>query len=530
MDDISKEISDEERQKESTENKPQISQGENKEKKICLLKTETNNNNNLNYLENKNRGEINNLLSINNNNITQNLNFSDFFEKKPYFNNINFNCNNNKNNTVHFFGFDKNINNDYINKSTISNDIKDNEFFRNKNEINNLNNNYPINLINVKQIFNIYPNENKEYYKNKIKDNYYYNTNIGNIPVIIHNNNDIHINFQKKDNLAYKSLNINNNPSKHLKNVDKMKIITNIEIILALLSNYKGSIFLQDILTNVDNKEISILLATIYPKISKIMCLEYGNYFIQKLIKKMSVEQKLKVYQIIENDFLFIAIDKSGTHAIQCLIDYIQSPLEQIYLEKLLNKNLLLLFNNENSYHIIMKIILEKPENERSNINLFFVTNVEKIVINPYGAYCGTKFLMNNINLNLRLILIKNIQNNIKILIFNKNSCSFLILAIKQFGINDFEFIIQEIQNNLSFLSLHPTANSFVCKIFYFLKNCENSKINSIIWNIYRNDSLIKALCSHKNGNKLIKQLMEYSNNTQKKYIKAKLSLIKTFN
>ena len=154
MDDISKEISDEERQKESTENKPQISQGENKEKKICLLKTETNNNNNLNYLENKNRGEINNLLSINNNNITQNLNFSDFFEKKPYFNNINFNCNNNKNNTVHFFGFDKNINNDYINKSTISNDIKDNEFFRNKNEINNLNNNYPINLINVKQIFN----------------------------------------------------------------------------------------------------------------------------------------------------------------------------------------------------------------------------------------------------------------------------------------------------------------------------------------------------------------------------------------
>ena len=527
MDDILKEISDENSQKESTENKPQISLKENKEKKIWPSKEEINNNNDINYIENKNRGEINNLLKINNNNIAPNLKFPDFFEQKSYFNNINFNINDNKNNTVNQFYFDKTINNNYINENKISNDINNNEQYLKKIEVNNLNNSYPINFIKVKQIFNILPNERKESPNNKIKDDYYYKTNFGNN---IHYNNDININFPKKNNLIYKSLNINNNPSKHLKNIDKVKIITNIEIILALLSNFKGSIFLQDILASIDNEEISVLLTTIYPQISKIMCLEYGNYFIQKLIKKLNVQQRLNIYQIIENDFLNIAIDKSGTHTIQCLIDYIQSPLEQMYLEKLLNKNMLLLFNHENSYHIIMKIILEKPENQRNNINFFFVTNVEKIVINPYGAYCGTKFLLNNTNLNLRLILIKNIQNNIKILIFNKNSCSFLILAIKQFGINNFEFIIQEIHNNLSFLSLHPIANSFICKIFYILKNSENSKINSIIWNIYRNDNLIKALSSHKNGNKLLKQLMEYSNNTQKKYIKAKLSFIKTFN
>ena len=56
MDDIPKEIFDEESQKESTENKPQISPGENKEKKIWLSKTETNNNNDINYIGNKNRG------------------------------------------------------------------------------------------------------------------------------------------------------------------------------------------------------------------------------------------------------------------------------------------------------------------------------------------------------------------------------------------------------------------------------------------------------------------------------------------
>ena len=260
MDDIPKEIFDEESQKESTENKPQISPGENKEKKIWLSKTETNNNNDINYIGNKNRGEINNLLEINNNNITPNLNFQDFFENKSYFNNINFNINDNINNTVNQYGFDKIINNSCINKNKINDNINNNDQFRKKIEINSINNSYPINFINVKQIFNIYPNERTESPKNKINDDYYYKANIGNN---INHNKDMNINFPKKDNLIYKSLNINNNPSKHLKNVDKMKIIINIDIILALLSNFKGSIFLQDILTSIDNKEIAILLTTI---------------------------------------------------------------------------------------------------------------------------------------------------------------------------------------------------------------------------------------------------------------------------
>ena len=87
---------------------------------------------------------------------------------------------------------------------------------------------------------------------------------------------------------------------------------------------------------------------------------------------------------------------------------------------------MLLLFTNENGYHIIMKIFLEKNENQRNNINLFLIANIE----NPYGVYCAHKFIINNYDLNLRVLLIKNMQNNIKNLIFNKNSCSVLLIAI----------------------------------------------------------------------------------------------------
>jgi hypothetical protein len=333
-------------------------------------------------------------------------------------------------------------------------------------------------------------------------------------------------------NINKKVQNINNNTNKiiPLKKEQIDLIICDISIILNCLSNYKGSIFLQNALLFIDDKELTILLNTISSYLARIMCMEYGNYFIQKLIKKLNVQQRINIYQIIENEFLFISINKSGTHVIQALIDSIQTPLEKMVLDKLLNKDLLLLFNNENGYHIIMKIILDIPENQRNNINLFIVANLEKIIINPYGAYCISKFIINNSNLNLRSLIINNIHNNIKNLIFNKNSCSVLMLAIKKFGINSLEFIINEIENNLSFLSLHPVSNILVIKILNYLKNTKYYKLNSIIWNIYRNDNLIKTLISHKNGNKILKKIMEYSNNTQKKYIKAKLNIIEKNN
>jgi hypothetical protein len=275
----------------------------------------------------------------------------------------------------------------------------------------------------------------------------------------------------------------------------------------------------------IDEIDISVLINTIFPHINKIMCLNYGNYFIQKLIKKLNVQQRLTIFKLIENNFLEIATDKSGTHSIQSLIEAIETPLEKLYLQKLLNINMLLLINNENGYHIIMKLLLEIPENQRNNLNLFLLTNLDKIITNKYGAYCTSKFIINNVDLNLRLLLINRLKNSLKMFIFNKNSCEVIILAIKKFGINNFIFIIQEIENNLPFLSVHPISYSFIAKIITYLKMNDYYKLSNLIWNVYKNNNLIKTLCFYQNGNKLLKKFIEYSNNTQKNYIKTKLSL-----
>ena len=79
----------------------------------------------------------------------------------------------------------------------------------------------------------------------------------------------------------------------------------------------------------IDKIDISILLNTIFPHISKIMFLNYGNYFIQKLKKKLNVQQRIKIYQIIDYNFLEIAKDK---------VEHIQFNLSLKVL-KLLLKN-----------------------------------------------------------------------------------------------------------------------------------------------------------------------------------------------
>ena len=58
-----------------------------------------------------------------------------------------------------------------------------------------------------------------------------------------------------------------------------------------------------------------------------------------------------------------------------------------------------------------MKIILDKPENQRNNINLFLISNVEKIIVNSYGAYCVSKFVINNSNLNLSSYFLRGPSN-----------------------------------------------------------------------------------------------------------------------
>lgn len=145
--------------------------------------------------------------------------------------------------------------------------------------------------------------------------------------------------------------------------------------------------------------------------------------------------------------------------------------------------------------------------------------NIEKIIINCNGAFCVNKFIINNKDLNLRAMLIKNLRNNIKELIFNKFSCINLLLIIETFGIKWGNFILKEIEENFGVLIEHPVSNVFISKVLLFLNNNYPYELKVLIWSIYKNIVLMKNLISNKNNNKIVNQLIEYSNEEQKIFI-----------
>ena len=215
------------------------------------------------------------------------------------------------------------------------------------------------------------------------------------------------------------------------------------------------------------------------------------------------------------------------------MIDEIKTLDEQISLNSLLNQNMLLLFNDENAYHIIIKIILEKPENQRTNINLFLIYNIKKIAINPYGSYCVNKFIVNNSDLKLRALFLNNIQKNIQFLFYHKcthgwNSCSILFLLLKYYGICSCNFIFSEIQNQILYLVKNPISYSFVNKILLFLKKSGNAVIlNEIINNICKDDNLLKSIHSLNNGAQFLQKLFDFinKNGILKLFVKEKLNV-----
>ena len=374
------------------------------------------------------------------------------------------------------------------------------------NNINNINNQFIVNENIINNFF----------YMNGINSNNF--NNIDNSNIIDNNYSSISNN------------NVNKNIYNNNRNIfcvnNKDILLNNTYFILKNLETHKGSILTQEFLNSLNDFELNKLFTNLTPYISSIMCLEYGNYFIQKLIKKLSIQQRLKIYELIEPNFIEIAINKSGTHSIQSLIDCIQSPLEYNYLDKLLSKNRLLFFLDENAYHIIMKIILEIDEDKRTNLNLFLVTNADKIITNVNGSFCVNKFIHKNNDIKLRALLVQNLKNNITKYINNKYSCTILLLILQKFGINYGLFIIQYIQQNFAILTKYSTTKVLILKTLNYLYKYNTFELGILIWFVYKNNVLLNYLLSCENGNQILKLMINISDEEQKKYILFKLQSV----
>ena len=364
--------------------------------------------------------------------------------------------------------------------------------------------------------FNIFPNFQGKT-ESTSNENNFVNINVDNPHC---EKNDIYIKQNSNFDKPCNHNNIENSiKTNYNKNVNNNKPI-NISKLLSNLKTYKGSIYAQSLLECIETEqELSSFFNDIIPNICQIMCSEYGNYFFQKLLKKLSLNQRLQIYKIIQPEFLVIATNKWGTHSIQSLMENAKSQVEIYQLNLLMSKNMYLLFTDDNAYHIMMKMILDFPEDQRIVLNLYMATNIDKIITNNNGAFCVNKFITNNKDLKLRKLFLDNLKINLRKLIFNKFCCINLLIILQTFGLEWGSFIIKEIQENFIALLDNSVSRLFVIKVFEYLKSINLYFLKELLWSLYRNKDVINYISANKGKKKLLNQLIELSDDEQKVYL-----------
>ena len=345
--------------------------------------------------------------------------------------------------------------------------------------------------------------------KDLFKENNNYEEEEKNEKEVLYNRKKLNNEEEKKNNVQFQAA------------INLFKI--DIQVLIKQMKTYRGSMYLQYLLSLIDDSDIQKLLIRLSPNLIEVMCSHYGNYFIQKFFQRLNYQQRLFIFNIIQNNFLDICIDKSGTYSIQALIDCINTPFEEKLIENLLNKNLLLLFCNENSHHIIQKIIIDYPEYKREFLNNFILGNLNKICCNLYGSLCIIKFIIMNSNLYIRFKLIKSIQTIFFNLVLNRYGCSIIFFLLEKYGIEYCYFIIKFIQQNFEFLINQTHSLILIEKVLNYTSKFVYNEFNEIIWMILKNDNLLYILIQKEMYKRILSLIIKSLNEDQKVILKKKM-------
>ena len=345
--------------------------------------------------------------------------------------------------------------------------------------------------------------------KDLFKENNNYEEEEKNEKEVLYNRKKLNNEEEKKNNVQFQAA------------INLFKI--DIQVLIKQMKTYRGSMYLQYLLSLIDDSDIQKLLIRLSPNLIEVMCSHYGNYFIQKFFQRLNYQQRLFIFNTIQNNFLDICIDKSGTYSIQALIDCINTPFEEKLIENLLNKNLLLLFCNENSHHIIQKIIIDYPEFKREYLNNFILGNLNKICCNLYGSLCIIKFIIMNSNLYIRFKLIKSIQTIFFNLVLNRYGCSIIFFLLEKYGIEYCYFIIKFIQQNFEFLINQTHSLILIEKVLNYTSKFVYNEFNEIIWMILKNDNLLYILIQKEMYKRILSLIIKSLNEDQKVILKKKM-------
>ncbi len=212
----------------------------------------------------------------------------------------------------------------------------------------------------------------------------------------------------------------------------------------------------------------------------------------------------------------------------QSLLKALKSEQEFNTFMKLVQDHIYELATNENSYHIIIGLIIDFPESKRGFLNEFFIANVDVISKNKIGWHCMKKFISNNKDMTIRGKFINSLKLKFYDMLVDKIPASILLFALKNFGNKACSFIFEEVKTNVFYLiNLNTTSLNFVEKIIRIMYAEDQRGFNAIAAVLLENQEEFASLVSMKQKLSLITTIFNNSNTSFQKSFMKKLSKVK---
>ena len=430
--------------------------------------------NNINGIKNLNQvPQINNFniyqnLNINNNNLNNNNINNNFNNQFQFFNNdfpnsIYFNYNNNSNNPQ--------IQN-YIN--IFQNDRKATKEINGKNGTNGING---------------YLHHKTQNYNNKNGHN-----GVNHINGFSYKNNHNSSEDSSIDLLFKQILNSNNKKPNIIFLIEKLG-----KNFIELIKTYKGSRYFQELLPKekISKKESNFITKVIGKNFNEIICDYYGNYFLQKLFPILIREDRIRVYNYIQNNFIKISCDISGNYSLQCLILLTNSNEEKIIIKKLTINNLDILCFDQNGSHIIEKIIIVFKEIEREYLNKYIMDNLIKLSMDINGSVVVKAFLINIKNDYFIKEIVIIFGNETNTLCFNQFGSDIIITFLGIYGYYSIK-IINILINNIVNLSISKYSSNVILFLLDYLKENNFFKFLDCLKLIFIDENNFKEMIKNK--------------------------------
>ena len=249
----------------------------------------------------------------------------------------------------------------------------------------------------------------------------------------------------------------------------------------------------------------------------------YGNYFIQNLIKNSNENQINLIINYIKNDYVIIALNYSGTHVLQTLLDMIKTIEEEIILVESIKGNELKMAFDINATHVLQKMICVINEIRRNSINNIILKNIKALCLDANGICVVKKFIGNTFLCENKEKIIKLISENCIEIAQNPYGNYGIQYILEEWGINICESIVKIIINNICSLSTQKYSSNVSEKIIGLL---DEDKQNLIIQELFLSNKFIFVLRS-KYGRYVIQKAIKILNKKQKDDIYNYLSNLK---